>query len=120
MSKPAGEEARGRQDRALWNRVHASLYRILGQHAAHQDAFTVREKWEGLGKRLPSEPTYGPAKSEGVTQLVTFFGDPIAPESVFLVDTSTSMRHRTTVTPDQDSSPLAHDELIDRVVDDFL
>ena len=83
-------------DTTLEDRLSLALYRLLGEHAISFSAKTIRKRWQELGRKIPRNPVYGRLRS-GDTTYVVYFGDPVAAESLFLLDVSNSMKHMTTI-----------------------
>lgn len=88
------EEEAGRSGSALWHRASSELYRVLGAEAAQGTAASIRARWEAMDREVPEEPDYGRASETGRGRgaTVVFFGNRIAPRSIFAIDTSSSMR----------------------------
>lgn len=95
------EEAGGRVDGVLHQTTALELYHVLGAPAAVGTAGAIRTRWEAMGKKLPDEPDYSLDQADGGADgehaTVAFFGDRISPRSVFLIDTSSSMRQSATI-----------------------
>jgi hypothetical protein len=92
------EEEGGRTRGHLWHGVSAELHRLLGARNAMGTAAAVRESWAKMSRVVPERPDYsllGPHKKSART--IVFFGDKISPRSVFVIDTSTSMRRKATL-----------------------
>ncbi|MCZ6793883.1 MAG: hypothetical protein O7J95_09765 [Planctomycetota bacterium] len=87
------EEASGRSGSFLWHLTSGELHRVLGSRQAHGIAATLRARWEKMGRKVPKKPDHGAPR--GVT--VGFFGDKVSPRSVFVIDTSSSMRQLATL-----------------------
>ncbi|MBN1441629.1 MAG: VWA domain-containing protein [Planctomycetes bacterium] len=95
------EETSGRSGSVLWQLVSAELFRVLGAEASQGTSATVRVRWEEMGRKVPKEPVYtlggkDGKQAEGVT--MAFFGDRVSPRSVFVIDTSSSMRQTADMT----------------------
>jgi hypothetical protein len=92
------EEDEGRTVGYLWHGASTELHRLLGARKAMGTSAAVRYSWEQMGRIVPETPDYsllGSPEKSGKT--VVFFGDKISPRSVFVIDTSTSMRRKVTL-----------------------
>jgi hypothetical protein len=94
------------------DRLSLALYRILGKHAIDLNAKAIRREWQTLGRKLPRDPVFGVVQS-GSTTFVSYFGDPVAADSLFLMDTSNSMKHLTTIRKSGEDSIAREDFKID-------
>ena len=88
------EERAGNFDSLLFESASLELYRVLGTAAAHSGSGKIQKNWEAMRKQVPSVPDHGLWGGSGAS---VFFGDKVAPRSVFCIDTSSSMRQLVTI-----------------------
>ena len=88
------EELRGLPDPLLWNVITSDFYRAFGRSASSRGSDRIKAAWEEAGRKLEGKASYE-IDDTGVT--IGFVGDPISPHSVFLIDTSSSMRQKTSL-----------------------
>lgn len=109
------EEVEGRAASILWSNVRAELYRVLGRAASGSTSLVIRRRWEQLGKKIPDSPDQGTDTSAGTTGVASFFGDPVSPRSVFVIDRSSSMNQKSVMKPRpgaEPSAPLSRIEIV--------
>lgn len=99
------EEAEGRAASVLWSNVRAELYRVLGGAASGATSIEIRRNWELLGKKVPEAPDYDADESGRGTRVASFFGDPVSPRSVFVLDRSSSMGATSSIKWRKDGKP---------------
>ncbi len=85
----AEEERAGRYDGVTGELISSELFRVLGADAVRGGSGRIREAWERMKRKAPSEPSRNLPADAGVTG--TFFGARISPHSLFLIDASSSM-----------------------------